>query len=556
MRPFLLYPDNDFSPRWGMLLKAPYSKWWRERDYNEQWGMLPVDRQILCQDLELDILLNAMAGGDKFLFEVCKNVVLQSLSDPDTIRYRQRILSDALQNPEWVREIYSISVRVIEHYRKLSSWYSHQSADSVRSSAINAIDLFLGELEILRDLGIRDGESFSSDGFLRLFSMLNTELDDEYLARVRSVLDELRMPNGYLIAASLGVGNKGDGYALQRYQKTKKKTWLKRLLSNEPADQYTFAIADRDMTGFKALAELKGRGVNGIANVLWQTSDHLFRFCLSLKMELGFYIGCLNLKDHLDRIGEPVCLPVPGDVGSRDLTVKGLYDLCLAIQMDQKVVGNDTKGEEKDLIVITGANRGGKSTYLRSVGLAQVLMQCGSFVPAEYFRSDVCTGLYTHFKREEDHSMKSGKFDEELKRMSDIVDLVEKDGLILFNESFAATNEREGSEISRQIISALLRKGIKVLFVTHLYEFSRSMYDTNMENLLFLRAERRAGGKRTFRVMEGKPLQTSYGRDLYARIFMEDTGDLGDGRDTGAISRQEPVPASDGDDVCNPEPAL
>ena len=90
--------------------------------------------------------------------------------------------------------------------------------------------------------------------------------------------------------------------------------------------------------------------------------------------------------------------------------------------MKRRVVGNDVTADHKDLVIITGANQGGKSTFLRSVGLAQLMMQCGLFVAAEAFCSTVCDGLFTHYKREEDAAMQSGKFDEELGRMSDIVD--------------------------------------------------------------------------------------------------------------------------------------
>jgi DNA mismatch repair ATPase MutS len=118
--------------------------------------------------------------------------------------------------------------------------------------------------------------------------------------------------------------------------------------------------------------------------------------------------------------------------------------------------------------------------------------------------------------------MKSGKLDEELSRMSGIVDNLTSNSMLLFNESFAATNEREGSEIARQIICALLEKRIKVFFVTHLYEFAHVFYENRMENIIFLRAERQSDGKRTFKLIEGEPLQTSYGEDLYNRIFGTD----------------------------------
>jgi DNA mismatch repair ATPase MutS len=118
--------------------------------------------------------------------------------------------------------------------------------------------------------------------------------------------------------------------------------------------------------------------------------------------------------------------------------------------------------------------------------------------------------------------MKSGKLDEELSRMSEVVDNITSNSMLLFNESFAATNEREGSEIARQIVSALLENRIKVFFVTHLYQFAHGFCDKKMEGAIFLRAERQSDGKRTFKLTEGEPLQTSYGEDLYNRIFGTD----------------------------------
>ena len=91
--------------------------------------------------------------------------------------------------------------------------------------------------------------------------------------------------------------------------------------------------------------------------------------------------------------------------------------------------------------------------------------------------------------------------------------------MVLFNESFAATNEREGSEIARHIVGPLLEKRIKMFFVTHLYDFAHSVYDKKMGNALFRRAERQPDGTRTFKLIEGEPLETSYGEDLYRGTF-------------------------------------
>ena len=97
--------------------------------------------------------------------------------------------------------------------------------------------------------------------------------------------------------------------------------------------------------------------------------------------------------------------------------------------------------------MITGANRGGKSTFLRSIGLAQLMMQGGMFVPAVSFSAACVRAVFTHFRREEDATMERGKLDEELSRMSTIAGQISSGGLLLCNESFASTED--GVEASR-----------------------------------------------------------------------------------------------------------
>ncbi len=94
--------------------------------------------------------------------------------------------------------------------------------------------------------------------------------------------------------------------------------------------------------------------------------------------------------------------------------------------------------------------------------------------------------------------------------------------MILFNESFAATNEREGSEIARQIVSALLERSNRVAFVSHQYAFANGFYEKDIATALFLRADRQPDGSRTFRLVEGPPLSTSFGEDVYREVFLRD----------------------------------
>ncbi|MFO7681693.1 MAG: DNA mismatch repair protein MutS [Chloroflexota bacterium] len=499
MKTFLMYPDRDFD------LERP----------------LPPNHQALIQDLELETLFQAMSREDDFILDVSKKAILFSLDDLAIIHYRQKILQDCFKNPEIVRDIYRISLEAIANKRR--SWMGIYSSypSGILSNAINMVEMFMELLEKLKYIAANHANQFESEGFTRFFAMIQEELNDDYFAIVKAHLKELKFRDGVLLSASLGKGNEGMDYVLRK-PPDNNQNWVERVFTKK-APVYSFRIHPRDDHGARAVSELKNRGINLVANALAQSSDHIDSFLKMLRIELAFYIGCLNLSEKLGQMGAPLAFPTPTTAAERRHTFQGLYDVCLALTLKQKVVGNDEAADHKDLIMITGANQGGKSTFLRSIGLAQLMMQSGMFVPAESFCANICDGLFSHYKREEDVTMESGKLDEELGRMSDIVDHIRPNSLILFNESFAATNEREGSEIARQIVSALLEKGIKVFFVTHLYELAHGFYAKSMDNALFLRAERKADGSRTFKLTAGKPLQTSYGEDLYQRVFGVDT---------------------------------
>ena len=494
----------------------------RNRDFDLERGP-PANVDALTQDLELNTLLDAMAAGDEFLLDVASRAVLSSLDDPEAIVYRQQVLADCLEQPSIVGEIYDIAVEATQVERRAGMYLSlaHASPDTILTRSVRILEALVDGLERLRKRADEDAGKFRSEGFVRFFAMLEEELDDEYLRTLQRYLKELRFDRGVQISARLGRGNKGIGHVLCR---PRPRTWAELIPGRRPPS-YGFAIPPRDESGFKALGELRGQGINLVANALGQSTDHVVSFFRVLRTELGFYLGCLNLHALLTRKDEPTCFPEPLSAGSLGLFAKGLYDAALTLHVENRVVGNDVNADGKSLVMITGANQGGKSTFLRSVGLAQLMMQSGMFVPAQSFRASVSAGVFTHYKREEDASMESGKLDEELARMSEIADLIAPGSLLLCNESFAATNEREGSEIARQVVRAMIEAGVKVLFVTHLYDLAHGFYAQDLDTALFLRAERRPDGGRTFRVVEGEPLPTSYGADSYRRIFGAAAGD-------------------------------
>jgi len=515
MKAFLMYRDRDFEFR-GRF--SPTGWYGHGRPFPEVDAALPPHAGDLIQDLALDTLFSAMARGDPFLYAIAKQAVIHSLTDPGAIQYRQDILQDCLAHPDVVREMYHLAAEAI--IRESKVFRSTYSATSILSSAVDSMQVLVEMLKRLRAIAVRHGDRFRSMGFRRFFDMLKGELDDGYFATIAEHLHRLKFGSGELISAQLGKGNKGINYVLRKpYPDTR--SWLDRILGKGPP-AYSYEVPPRDEAGAQALGQLASRGANSVANALAQSADHVVNFFHMLLAELGFYVGCLNLYEQLAVKGEPTCIPTPLDMNASRFSAEGLYDVCLALRTQGRVVGNTVAADHKELVIITGANQGGKSTFLRSIGLAQLMMQCGMFVPAVRLAANVCNGVFTHFKREEDVSMQGGKFDEELSRMSNLLDSLQPRALMLFNESFASTNEREGAEIARQIVRALLVARVKIFYVTHMYDLADGFRRQNREDTLFLRAERWPDGRRTFRLIEGEPLATSYGLDLYREVFRDE----------------------------------
>jgi DNA mismatch repair ATPase MutS len=488
----LLYPDQDFD------VKAP----------------LPPGHEALVQDLELSTPLAAMAAGDDFLYDVSARVLLASLTEPQAIRYRQQVLADCMAEPDVIRQIYAIATGALLDRRKLWGFLGSQHPSSILSGAVSQLEVLVARLRELRQVADEHAGRFSSDGLTALLRAVQRELDDDYFQTLNRHLRQLRFRDGVPMSAELGRDNGGIIYVL--LSRGSRRSWKERIRL-EPRSVHSFTIAPRDEAGAQTLEAMTSRGINLVANAAAQSADHVTSFFTMLRAEAGFYVSCLNLHDRLTAAAVPVSFPEPRAALPSRFSGQDLRDTSLALRADH-VVGNEVNADGRPLVIITGANSGGKSTFLRSVGIAQLMMQCGMFVTARSLRASVCRHVFTHFIREEDREMISGRLDEELGRMSVIADHISRHDLILFNESFAATNEREGSEIGRQVVRALLEADARVFFVSHQFDFADSFHRRQPDTTLFLRAPRQPDGRRTFRLTRAEPLPTSYGQDIYDRI--------------------------------------
>jgi hypothetical protein len=507
--------------------------------------LLYVDRDVeeavsdaasadLVTDLDLERIFVAMGGTDRYLVELARTSLATGLATSDEIRYRQSILGDAMRNPAMVRRMYAVAVDAIEGERRV--WgAAMRNAELVLQRSVTVLKIFLGSFRELRRIQEMYAQDIESPGFRTLFDQIAVELGDEDLEMIEHHLERLGSRT-IAVSARLGPGNRGTDYVLRRPIGAQRGL-RERVGLGRPRGR-TIDVLLSDQNAMNSLGELRALAVAPAAGAIRESVEHILGFFACLRAELGFYVCAMNLHDALRTAEAPICMPVPIDpraTGAADggtdpedgtprltLSARRLVDPGLCLASDASVVGNDIDADGRLLLVVTGANHGGKSTFLRSVGIAHLMMQAGLFVTADGFSADVRSRVATHFTRDEDPSVERGKLDEELDRLDGLLDDIDPSSLLLMNESFGSTNERDGAEIARRVISGLADAGVKVVYVTHLHEFAERMYGDAEPRATFLRAERDPNGVRSFRIVPAPPLPTSFGADIYRDVFGED----------------------------------
>jgi DNA mismatch repair ATPase MutS len=280
--------------------------------------------------------------------------------------------------------------------------------------------------------------------------------------------------------------------------------------------RYTYRLDPRDEAGARILEDIRNWVLSKIATTMLNAFDKLMNFFKDLAKQLSFYVGAINLSDFLDKLGIPKTYP---DIDSRKLVFENLYPLSLAVSSMKKPVPNnlDMDVESSFAVIVTGVNKGGKTTFLKGVGQALLLARAGLFVPAERFVMPSTGAVFTHFLREEERTFSYGKFEEEVKRFKAIVDDLRRGDYVLMDESFASTNHVEASVVAENVVSALLDSGVNVFYVTFLQDFLYKFVPKNSKRVVLLVPERLSDGTRTYRLVKGS-IQPGYALELWRKI--------------------------------------
>lgn len=498
MDSFLLYPDKS------MAGESPYPSF-----------------QDIYKDLNINIILKTMSQNDSYLMEQIRAVMMVPASEPSIIQYRYEIIKDFEQENELIHEMAQIGregAKLAEQYKK--ELEQNRNKVAARTSSIISSIRFVSEsFTLLKQLlsSVKEKQNvLRSQGLLAFYGRLSKYPLDEFEAFHNQIQFYTTGGEG-TFSICISGGLKLDSSRLcdcKNYKAAALGKTTKKLLKlyYKAVKKDTLFIEDEELE--RDINLYIEQHMHHLMKFYKPLLDNLVLFWQDFSIEIGFYQGVNTLQNRMKDLKLPYCYGECSEERTHK-DIEELYELSLALYVQVCPVTNSLKNENTCLTIITGANQGGKSTFLRSFGIAQLLMQCGMPVPAKKFCSGLYRRIHTHFTRKEDAMLSRGRLEEELKRMSDILSQVTRDSLLLFNESFASTTEKEGSQIAYNIIMPCYQKKIEIMMVTHLHEFARNTYEQHLPETEFLVAERKEDGKRTYRMIRGKPHYSSYGTDLY-----------------------------------------
>ena len=215
---------------------------------------------------------------------------------------------------------------------------------------------------------------------------------------------------------------------------------------------------------------------------------------------------------------------LPQDKTGVSMHAGDFYNLKLAdfVEKASDIVVNDLDfDEQRNLYLLTGANRGGKTTITQAVGLLYVLAQGGIFVPAGRFEFRPVDDIFTHYPADEDKTLDYGRLGEECKRFRELFAQCSPDSLLLLNETFSTTSFEEGFFIAKDAVRAILKKGTRCIYNTHMHKLAADLESLNAESAAEgaeVKAESLValsdGGQRSFKVKVAPPQGMSYARDI------------------------------------------
>lgn len=471
-----------------------------------------VDHAVLgeetFEDLGLGQVVDLMAGSDKQTREIAHDQLTHPLADVRAIRRRQALMKAmCADGGRTCAALKTITARTRADMAAV--W---GSLDDGYGTTTDRLGTAIARLHIglhgLKELSERLHSHDCPEVLRDLVSAITHSVPDGDFDAADRLLDRLSHQKNLIVLTSF------DPLLRQRGSRAL-------VTPDGPmalADRIRWMAAPRLRLGESDVAAAQDL-ISRRETALAPAAGTLIRACLTMTRlfdrlddNLAFLAGCVRLDKALRSHGSPVCFPSITGAEGRAFSCADLREIRLAVR--GTAVGADLGAPDLRLCLITGANQGGKTTFLTAVGQARIMAQCGLPVAARSLSAPVRRSILTHFRHEEDPSLHSGKLEEEeLHRASRLVGQMRSPALLLFDESFASTNERDGSLLNEEIDDGLLRAGCEIWSVTHLTDYARHFYGIPCVVSLV------APKGRTFRFVQAEPASSADGLGLARRIL-------------------------------------
>ncbi len=486
-------------------------------------GKMPAASPFPAQtieDLQLGRLAKAMSPSDYYRLtpeELCALFT----GDEEVLRHRQAVFRDVLRFPE----LESAMEKLLD---SLDGWESRGGSRRGGADAF-AVGFSLDEFTWL------DGYLKKIDAAWREFDRIPVE--SAGFRALQGLLNELRNSKRYQDAASdfkeLCPGFSAParmrlGYNLDNELKPSR---LK-LLAMEPPEEGT-----RSKSAQKRKMMLTQRAVETDAMLLQrvsaQASQDINTFVIretaalrGLRKELIVCLAVRKLTRSWEEAGLPACFPELRPPEEKAFRAKGLFDPLLLISDKELVVSNDVELRQGgELLILTGANQGGKTVFLLSMGLGQWLAQLGFPVPAAEAAVSPAENILTIFAPNGQRYGRKGLLAEEAGRIASAMENLTAGSMVLFNEPLTSTGPEETKAISAEVIAVCMAAGARGVWVTHVYELASHRasleealpWGSRLGSLRIVLEEVGGETKFTYRVERGEPKGYSHAEDALRR---------------------------------------